>query len=184
MTDKQETNHTFARSLSNTGLGPFLRGETQTLSPGWKCQPFASRDDEIRAPGHQGDTERHEGNADGLVAPGMPGKNATGLICGGVHDGCLKGMVYPFTKPNEEAACRNCSSGRNGECLQYSDTSEQENNNTHDHDDFIPVVKRKFGEWVRVFHRRMRIGWTKGSNVRHERQTKGEAFWLSARWRG
>lgn len=143
-------------ATSTVGLEPFLRGETPLLPEEWKFQPFVSRDDEIHAISHQCDTERQEGNANELVTPWMPGKNATGLICGGAHDGCLKGMVDPFTKPDEEAAGRNCSRWWNGECLQYSGTGKQEDDDTHNHENLIPVIKRKLREWVRAFHRRMR----------------------------
>ena len=152
------------RSLSTGGLEPFLRGEAQTLPPGWKFQSFASGDDEIRADGNQSDTKQDKSNANDAVAPGVPGEDAARLISGGAHDGRLKGMVDPLAKPDEETPSGNCGCRGDGKCLQQPGAGKQEDDNTHDHENLIPVVKRKLGEWVRAFHRRMRTGWMKGSN--------------------
>jgi hypothetical protein len=123
------------------------------LPAGCKIQPFVSRDDKIHAISDQGDTECHEGNANDFVVPGMRSENATGLVCRAAHDGYLKRMVDPLAKPDKEAGRRNCSRRSNGECLQYSGPGEQKNRDTNNHENLIPVIKSKLGEWVRDFHR-------------------------------
>ena len=142
------------RSHSTAVLEPFLRGETEDLPPGWKFQAFASSDKQVRAESNQKKPAHHKHDADETVVSGVSSNNPTWPISVGMQDRSLKRMVDPLTKPNEEAASGERSRGSNGESLQYSRASEQEHNHAHDHKNLIPVIKRKFGQWVRIFHMR------------------------------
>lgn len=139
-------------SLLSAELEPFLRGETEDLPIGWKFQAFASGDEQVRAEGNQKKPEHNKHDADDTVVSGVSSNDPAGPISVGVQDRSLKRMVDPLTKPNEEAASRERSCGGNGESLQYSRAGEQEHNHAHDHKNLIPVIKRKFGQWIRIFH--------------------------------
>lgn len=148
-------------SLLSAGLEPLLRGETEDLPVGWKFQAFASSDEQVRAKGNQKKPEHNKHDADDTVVPGVSSNNSAGPISVGVQDRSLKRMVDPLTKPNEETASGERGCWGNGESFQYSRASEQEHNHAHDHKNLVPVIKRKFGQWVRIFHGRS----VDGSNV-------------------
>ncbi len=149
------------RSLSTAVLEPFLREETENLPPGWRFRAFASRDDKVGTECDQQNPERHKHNADKAVVSGVTSNNPTGTISVGVQNRSLKRMVDPLTKTNEEATGGESGGGCNGESLQDAGAREQEHNHTNNHKNLIPVIKRKFGQWVRIFHKRG----MNGSNV-------------------
>ena len=129
--------------------------ETLTLLPGWKFQPFVSADDEINTDGNQHHTKRNEEKANAAVSPWVASEHTTRPICGGTHDGSLQRMIDPLTKPDEEAARGNGGRRWNGKRFKYSGAGKQEDHNTHDHKNLIPVIKCKLGKWIRAVHRLM-----------------------------
>src|SRR6266446_2573664 len=68
----------------------------------------------------------------------------------GSYYGCLHWVIDPFPEPDEEAASGNCRSRRYGKFFQHSHSRQQKDRYADNHENLIPVVKRKFREWI--FH--------------------------------
>lgn len=62
----------------------------------------------------------------------------------------LKGMINPLPKTDEKSANGNKRGWSGWKFWQKPGSYEQENKNADDHDNLVPVVKRKFRE--RIFH--------------------------------
>ena len=123
------------------------------LPTGWKVVALnivESPNNPIHAEANEANAQEKKQEADDVVLPRMTTDNA------GPYYSCLQRVIDPFPEPDEEAASGNCRSRRYGELFQDSRTSEQKDKHADDHENLIPVVKRKFREWIFHWQRHFR----------------------------
>jgi hypothetical protein len=145
------------------------------LEPGWDFEPLhktcprcgCDLSKEFVAPEHdEGGANDVEHDADELRVTRMTSHDADG-----VHSG-LQRVVRPLSEPNPKDAEGNKRGWHNGESLEEPGTSKDENKDSHDHEDLVPVVKRNLGK--RIIHWLFRGIWQ-----RHNVQLEGRGN----RWR-
>lgn len=90
----------------------------------------------------QGHAEQVESDAGHAGAAGITRDFESGA------DTCLQRMVAPLTKAEKEHAKRNEQHWLLGQTRQESAGSEKEYGQASRHEHLIPMIKRKFREWI------------------------------------
>lgn len=141
------------------------------LPPGWDFEPLhktcpkcgCDLSKEFVAPEHnEGGANDVEYDADELRVTRMPPHYAEG-----VHFG-LERVARPLSEPNQKDAEGNKRGWYDGEILEEPGTSKDENKDSHDHEDLVPVVKRNLGK--RIIHWLLRR-----DSGRHKAEITGRA---------
>ncbi|QOJ24084.1 MAG: hypothetical protein HRU78_10875 [Gammaproteobacteria bacterium] len=131
----------------------------KTLDPGWKFTPLYRKCPKcghdltkhfIDTKTSKAESEQNKSNSGwrviARVACGYAGRAMSRLR----NNSCLKWMIDPFAKADEETAKGDQGGWDGGECRKQSSSGKCKNENADYHKNLIPVVKRKFSE--RIFH--------------------------------
>lgn len=128
----------------------------QKIEPGWKFTPLYDRCPRcncdltkqfIDAPTNNNESDKNEGYSYGSVIARMSSYLALRVT---KHQRCLQRMINPFPKPDEKATNGDGRSCSGWKFWQVTGTNKCENNNANNHDNLVPVVKRKLRE--RIIH--------------------------------
>ena len=117
------------------------------LPAGWRFHPL-SGEQQVGAEHDKPAPQHIENDARRADVPGVSGDQPGRPISNVVHHPCLQRVVCPFAQPDEKDTQGNHRRGHGRELLEQPGASSGEGHKANNHQGLIPVVKRKFREWV------------------------------------
>jgi hypothetical protein len=127
------------------------------LPPGWKFTPLYKHcpkcgcdfsKEFVPTENDERDTKYVECDTSRLWVSRVAPDYSSRLVCGGIQNSGLEGVVRPLAQANKEATKRNDRGWNSRECVEHTSPGCQEHDNAHDHEDLVPVVEGKLRKWI------------------------------------